>query len=311
MPAMTRRRFLETVGAGAALTAVSPPRPAAAAEARFPGTLCFFSKHLPKMDGQRLGKTMKALGFDGVDLTVRPNGHIDPKRVAEDLPAFVAAVRNEGILLPMITTELLSDADPAARPTFETAAALKIPYLKPGYYRYKFIDSRKELAEAAAQFRTLTSLAARTGVQIGFHNHAGYIGGGVWDILPTIDSLDPAVVGYYFDIRHAVVEGGDGGWRSGFSAVAPRLKMIALKDFYWEKTPAGGWRVKDCPMGEGMVNWKAYFALLAKSGFRGPVSLHLEYDIPGATPKELEANTIAAATKDLAFVKAGLAEAYG
>jgi L-ribulose-5-phosphate 3-epimerase len=309
MQAVTRRRFLETVTAAGALAATAPGALVSAAEPGFRGTLCFFSKHLPKMDGARLARTMKALGFGGVDLTVRPGGHIDPARVARDLPPFVDAVRKEGIALPMITTELLSDADPAARPTFDTAAALRIPYLKPGYYRYKFVDARKELAEAGAQFRTLAALASPSGVQLGFHNHAAYIGGGVWDIVPLIDSLDPAVVGYYFDVRHAVAEGGDGGWRSGFSVAAPRIKMIALKDFYWEKT-ASGWRIKDCPLGDGMVKWQPYFKMLAQAGFHGPVSLHLEYEIPGATPEALEANTIAAAAKDLAFVKAGLAEAY-
>ena len=63
-------------------------------------------------------------------------------------------------------------------------------------------------------------------------------------------------------------------------------------------------------MGEGMINWKAYFALLAKASFHGPVSLHLEYEIPGDTPEAVETNTIAAAAKDLAFIKARLAEAY-
>ena len=43
------------------------------------------------MNGRELGRTLKALGFDGVDLTVRPGGHVDPKRVAIDLPAFVDA----------------------------------------------------------------------------------------------------------------------------------------------------------------------------------------------------------------------------
>jgi sugar phosphate isomerase/epimerase len=310
MGGVTRRGFNQPGRAAATAPPNAPPaRPAAAAAPGFRGTLCFFSKHLPGMDAQRLGRTVKALGFGGVDLTVRPGGHIDPKRVAQDLPPFFDALRREGIALPMITTELLSDADPAARPTFATAAALRIPYLKPGYYRYKFADARKELADAGAQFRTLVALASQSGVQLGFHNHAAYIGGGVWDIVPLIDSLDPAVAGYYFDVRHAVAEGGDGGWRSAFSVAAPRIKMIALKDFYWEKA-AGVWRIKDCPLGEGMVKWKPYFAMLAQAGFHGPVSLHLEYEIPGATLDVIEANTIAAATKDLAFVKAGLAEAY-
>ena len=68
------------------------------------------------MNGRELGRALKALGFDGVDLTVRPGGHVDPKRVTNDLPLFVDAIRHEGLTVPMITTELLSDADPVARP---------------------------------------------------------------------------------------------------------------------------------------------------------------------------------------------------
>jgi sugar phosphate isomerase/epimerase len=307
----TRRQFVQVTAAAAAGTfaGVSPGVFVKAAEPGFRGTLCFFSKHLPRLDGRGLGRALKPLGFGGVDLTVRPGGHIDPKRVAQDLPPFVAGIRQEGLAVPMITTELLSDADPAARPTLETAAALKIPFFKSGYYRYAFVDVRKELDAAGRQLRSLAALSARSGVHLGFHNHAGYIGGGLWDIAPTMDTLDPKSAGYYFDVRHAVVEGGDGGWRSAFNLAAPRMPMIALKDFFWEKT-AAGWRVQNCPMGEGMVNWKAFFGLLAKAGFHGPASLHLEYQVPGTTPEALEQNTLAAAARDIAFVKARLAEAY-
>ncbi len=305
----TRRQFVQMTAAAAGTLAVSPRLAAFGKEPGFRGTLCFFSKHLPDMDARRLGRALKTLGFGGVDLTVRPGGHIDPKRVAQDLPPLVAAIRQEGLTVPMITTEILSDADPVARPTLETAASLGIPFFKPGYYRYAFADVRKERDAAAAQLRTVAALSAKTGVHMGFHNHSGYIGGNVWDIVPVMDTLDPKWAGYYFDIRHAVVEGGDGGWKTAFNLAAPRLPMIALKDFYWEKA-ATGWRIKNCPMGEGMVNWKAYFALLAKAGFHGPVSLHLEYEMPGATPAAREVSTIAATAKDLAFIKARVAEAY-
>jgi hypothetical protein len=40
------------------------------------------------------------------------------------------------------------------------------------------------------------------------------------------------------------------------------------------------------------------------------VSLHIEYAIPGATAAAVQDNTLAAAARDLAFVQAGLAEAY-
>jgi sugar phosphate isomerase/epimerase len=310
MDAVTRRRFIETVAAAGALAAVRRPLVAADAAPGFRGTLCFFSKHLPRLDARGLARALKPLGFGGVDLTVRPGGHIEPARVATDLPPFVTSIRDAGLTVPMITTALTTAADPAAAPTLKTAAALGVPYLKPGYYLYKFADARRERDAAGDQFRGLARLAAGSGVRLGFHNHAGYIGGNVWDVAGIIDGLDANTVGYYFDVRHAVVEGGDGGWRTAFNIAASRLFMIALKDFYWEKT-ASGWRQQNCPMGAGMVNWKAYFALLAKADFHGPVSLHQEYDVPGATDAEREANTLTAAAQDLAFVNKQLADAYG
>lgn len=305
----TRREFVRTAAAAGACAAVS--RTFALAKAEFGGTICFFSKHLPDLDGRGLARALKPLGFGGVDLTVRPKGHVEPARVRELLPVFVNGIREGGLQVPMITTDLHAGDEPAAAATLETAAALRIPFFKPGYYYYAFADVRKELAGASAKLRSLAALGAKHRVRLGFHNHAGYIGGGVWDIAPTIDALDREWAGYYFDIRHAVVEGGDGGWRSAFNLAAPRLQMIALKDFYWQKTAAGTWRQQNCPMGEGMVPWKPFFAALAKSGFNGPVSLHLEYEIPGATAAAVQENTLAAAARDLAFVEKGLADAYG
>lgn len=308
MDAVSRRRFIRTATAAGTLAAASP-RSVFAQQPRTAPPLCFFSKPLPQMDAGRLGRALKSLGFGGVDLTVRPGGHVDPARVAADLPPFVARLRQEGIDVPMITTGLIADSDPAARPTLETAARLNIRYYKPGYYRYQFVDLRKELDEAGRQLRGLAALSAQIGIQLGYHNHAGYIGGSIWDIAATIDSLDASWAGYYFDARHAVVEGGDGGWRTAFLRAAPRLKMIALKDFFWEKS-ASGWRQRNCPMGEGMVDWKTFFAMLAKSGFRGPASLHIEYEIPGATAAAREERTLEAAARDFAFVNARMAEAY-
>jgi len=311
---VTRRHFIESAAATGAALASAFRRTAEAAQgngtaAGFRGTLCFFSKHLPRLDGRGLGRALKPLGFGGVDLTARPGGHVDPKRVAQDLPIFVNAIRDEGLLVPMITTDLTSIEDPAARPTLDAAAALEIPFFKPGYYHYTFQDVRGEIAAAGRKLRALAELSARTGVYLGYHNHAGYIGGNIWDIAPIVDALPVKSAGYYFDVRHAVVEGGDAGWRTAFNLAAPRVAMIAVKDFYWEKI-AAGWRIRNCPMGEGMVNWKAYFSMLAKAGFHGPVSLHLEYEVAGATPEAQEQSTLAAAARDIAFVKARLADAY-
>lgn len=275
----------------------------------FNGALCFFSKHLPSTNWQRLGQTVKKIGFNGVDLTVRPGGHVLPERAAEDLPKALAAIQTEGLSVPMITTGLTSANDPTAKPILYTAGKLGIPFYKPGYYKYEFKDVRRELEKFSYEFTALIELGKQTGVQCGFHNHESYLGAPLWDVATIIDRLDPKWAGYYFDVRHAVVEGGGAGWKIALNLIATRLKMIAVKDFYWEKS-AKGWRVVNCPLGEGMVDWKQYFKLLRQANFHGPVSLHLEYEIPGTTASSKEDNTIVAAQRDLDFLKLQLSEAY-
>jgi sugar phosphate isomerase/epimerase len=298
---LTRREFLAASAAA--------PLAAAAPAGGFAGKLCLFSKHLPDMEPGRVAQSARALGFEGIDLTVRPKGHVLPERAADDLPKAVEAIRAEGLEVPMITTGLLSAAEPEARPILKTAGRLGIRYFKPGYYRYAFADVRRELEKAGADFRGLAELGRECGIEVGYHNHAGYLGAPVWDMARIIDPLDPKWAGYYFDVCHATTEGGEAGWKIAANLIAPRIKMIAVKDLFWEKG-ARGWHPRICPLGQGMVDWKGYFAILARAGFAGPVSLHLEYEIPG-TGAALETATLEAARRDLAFLKARIAEAYG
>jgi sugar phosphate isomerase/epimerase len=297
-----RRNFIKSASAVAAASML--PKMAG-----FSGAICLFSKHLPTMDWARMAQAVKKLGFGGIDLTVRPGGHVLPERASEDLPKAVAAIRAEGLSAPMITTALTSAHDPNAIPILSTAGKLSIPFFKPGYYKYSFADVRGDLQKAMNDFRSLTEVSKRSGVQCGFHNHEGYVGAQLWDVAQTIDQLDPKWVGYYFDIRHAVAEGGVAGWKIALNLAAPRIKMIAVKDSYWEKS-GKGWRQVNCPLGQGMVDWKAYFKALREANFQGPISLHLEYEIPGATTTAQEENTLAAAQRDFEFLKGQLQEAY-
>jgi len=317
---LSRRTFLQVSSAATwAATRVLSARSSALPNVPGPfrGTLCLFSKPVPKLTWPELAASAKRAGFGGIDLTVRSGGHVMPERAAEDLPKAVAAIRAEGLEVPMLTTELVRGDDPTAAPILSTAAKLSIPFIKPGYYHYKFVDVRKELAEAGNQFRGLVKVAEKYGVQVGFHNHAGYIGGQTWDIAPVIDTLDPKWAGYYYDLENAAEEGGAQGWRIAANLVMPRMKMMAVKDFYWKKTETEGWRETTCPLGEGMCKYKDFLRMAAVGGFHGPISLHIEYQIPGvsddqgiALSRENDDAVMAAARRDLATLKPLLHEAY-
>jgi L-ribulose-5-phosphate 3-epimerase len=250
-----------------------------------------------------LGKNAKETGFDAVDLTVRSQGHVLPARAAEDLPRANDAIRSHGLSIAMVTTNILNAAEPDARPILSTAAKLKVPFWKLGYHRYDVKNVEGSVTRVGEATAGLTALSKEYGITAGFHNHSGdYVGSTIWDIRTIIQDLDPKWIGYYFDPAHATIEGGLAGWRISQNLVTPRLKMVALKDFYWAKNKEGKWRLTWCPMGEGMVDWDRVFASFAAAGFNGPISLHVEYE-----PKD----EMAAIAKDLAFIKKKIAAAYG
>jgi sugar phosphate isomerase/epimerase len=239
-----------------------------------------------------LAKWLQDAGFDGADLTVRKGGHVLPERATEDLPRAVEAIRSRGLDVPMITTELTSASDPTARPILSTAARLKIPCFKLGYWRYG-TDPLADVRSAASDARGLVELAGQYGITAGFHNHPRNVGLAGWDGRQVVDGLDPKWIGYYYDSNNATEEGAVMGWEVTLRLALPRLKMAAFKDFYWAKIN-GKWISVACPLGEGMVNWSKLFPLIASSGFSGPVSIHQEYK---------PSDRITAARADLEFVR--------
>src|SRR4051812_4438291 len=63
-----------------------------------------FSKHLQFLDGEGLARAAAEMGFDGIDLTVRAGGHVEPARVAQDLPPLVSLIRKHNLDVPMVTS---------------------------------------------------------------------------------------------------------------------------------------------------------------------------------------------------------------
>ena len=312
--AITRRQFTGTfLAAGMAPLVRTGAQGGNRIAVDGPGSpIVMFSKHLAELSWGDLGKAVKSAGFDGVDLTVRPGGHVLPARVTDDLPRAVAAIRDAGSLVAMLTTGLTKPDDPAAAATFAAARAVDVPRLKAGYYRYAFADARRELAEATTSFHMLVAMAKRAGVVFAYHNHSGdYVGAPVWDALQMIEGQPADATGLYFDVRHATVEGGLGGWRAALQMAAPHLRMLAIKDFYWEKGANGRWRVVDCPVGDGMVDWKAFGTELRKASFSGPMSLHIEYDPGGGTAVEKTERMLEAAVRDRTRLVSLLGEETG
>jgi len=222
-------------------------------------------------------------GFDGADLTVRPKGQVLPENVERDLPKVLKALQKAGIGTNMITTGISNADDPFARPTLKTMAELGIQYYRMGYIKY---DNNKSvlanLDDYKLTFEKLEKMNREFGVTGNYQNHSGAdIGATVWDLHHLLKDRDPAYIGVQYDIRHATAEGGF-SWPLGLKLLGPWIRTTDIKDFIWYENEKSEWKIKNVPLGEGMVDFKKYFELYKKLDIAAPVSIHYEYDLGGA-----------------------------
>jgi sugar phosphate isomerase/epimerase len=173
--------------------------------------VCVFTKPLQWLSYEQLADQVAAFGFDGIEGTVRPKGHVLPARVQQDLPRLVQALQARDLEFTIMTTAVNSIRDPLSRTVLKTAADLGIRRYRMGYYRYDktrpIIDQLHAFRE---QCRELADFNREHGLSAIYQNHSGdrYVGAPIWDLHWLLDGIDAQQVGVAFDIRHATVEGG-------------------------------------------------------------------------------------------------------
>jgi L-ribulose-5-phosphate 3-epimerase len=280
-----RRQFMKELSLSAAgilamnnLSAFAPSAEVGA----FVNKVSVFSKNLQWLDYDGMAATAKEIGFNGIDLTVRPNGHVAPERVAMDLPKAVGAIRKRGIDVISVTTAISDVADPFAVETISLLRDLGIHYYRLNWFPYDQIASMDEnLLRMKTRMEKLAKLNETYGVHGAYQNHSGEsFGASVWDLAQVLKDLDPQYIGCQFDVRHAVVEGAH-SWVNDFKIIQPWIKTVNVKDFVWSKR-GDKWEDESVPLGEGMVDFKKYFELLRLYDIKAPICIHYEYPLGGA-----------------------------
>ncbi|MDJ1504133.1 sugar phosphate isomerase/epimerase family protein [Xanthocytophaga agilis] len=310
---MNRRHFLQaTLATSTLLTTTS-----VWAKPKSKMQICVFSKQLQWADSyQHMAEIAAEIGFDGIDLTVRPGGHVLPERVTDDLPKAHEAIRKAGLALPMIVTHL-TKADSEAENILKTAASLGVRYYRTGNYYYKpQTDILSQLRQFNVSLKELSLLSQKYKIAGCYQNHASipptfYVGAAIWDLKELLTGINPDWMGVQYDINHATAEGGD-NWPINLQLIAPYVRTFDIKDFYWDRKE--GKRFKHhCALGEGTVDFKTYLPLAKKYQFTGPVSMHFEQSLGGAengnrTLTIDKKEVIAAMKKDLHTLRTWLAE---
>jgi sugar phosphate isomerase/epimerase len=217
----------------------------------------------------------------------------------------------------MITTDVIDAGTPYTEDVLKAASELGVQRYRFGGFKWapdQPLDAQIEGFKP--RLEKLAALNRRYGMCSMYHTHSGVglVGASIWDLRIIMHGMDPKYMGVNYDIGHATIEGGAGGWIASFRVLGNLVRGIAVKDFIWAKDSKGEWKSEWTPIGEGMVKLDQFFKMVAASDFDGPLQVHYEYPIGGANngsrkitmPRE---EVLAMMKKDLIRVRTQMASA--
>jgi hypothetical protein len=249
---MHRRQFLQS-SVGAALlgplladrvatqgqpAAAAPPKPAATAAAPRKLVLDVYSRSLHWIrSADDVAEAAIELVVGGVCPTVQAYpGHIDPAKVAQELPAFVKRVRGHGLRVTQIKGPAIRDvAEPHAEAIVATAAQNGITHYSLGGYTYDFTKPLQPQLDAV-KFRVdkFVRLNQKHKITLVFDTTPGgdAVGGAVLDLLSVLKPFDPKYVGLHWDTGHMAMHG-DGMWETLLRLAGPYVATVGWRDRGW------------------------------------------------------------------------------
>ena len=311
---ISRRRAIASIGGALAATPLYGQKKAAGPRPRATPALCLFSDVL-KIDYNDLGGFLQMMGFDGVELTVQPGGHIPLEGDIDlHLERAVEAMTGSGLDVPVLSTSITSAQSKELRTIMGWGSEMGIPIFSPGQWPNNG-DGMASVVMAQREISMLSQIGNAAKMQIALHNATpNFVGSSVVELNAAIRPFD-SIVGFNFDIGYAAAYSGpspESGPRdtaasnaaclSALRLALPRLKMATARDCAWTKGADGGFTLTQCALGEGIVDWPQFFGALSQANFTGPITLQVDY-----APRD----ALAAVRKDLAFLKKQRAAAYG
>ena len=251
MAAFDRREFLQLSAAAIAAGAFAKSSFAQAAPLMPPVKklkVDCYSRHLQWLrSADEVAEAALEMGFDGVDITVRPYpGHVDPEKVATDLPPFVETIRKHGLQVVTMTCPITDADSPNAEKMLQTASSLGLTHYWWGTFRYDQTKPVMEQLDALKpRVEKLAALNAKYKMKAMYHTYsgAGTVGAAIWDFLYVLKSFDPAHVGFHYDVGHMTNAGGNGTWELNLRAAGPYIAGVSAKDSIYEiniPTEGGG-----------------------------------------------------------------------
>lgn len=242
-------------------------------EGKLANRVTVFTKPWPEMSLRELGRFVKKLGFDGVELPVRPGYQVTPEGVAKGLPEAAKVLRDEGVTIGSVagsTDERTIEA--CARAGCSIIRVCVGIDMKKGY-----VASEKQVRK---DYDALVPALRRHGVSIGVQNHCDFCVGSAIGIMHLIEGYESSVVSAVLDPAHCAVDGEPP--EMAIDIVWSHLSLVNLKSgSHLRKTgpnrAEAAWEIYWSTAQHSGYSWKATVGELKKRGYARDICLPAEY----------------------------------
>jgi len=243
-----------------------------------------FTDNLADLSLEQACDAARGAGFDGLDLTLRPGGHVLPAQAEMGLTRASEAAGARGLTIAMVSTAITDNDSPHAEDIFAAAAHYDIRRLKLGYWDYQpFGTLRAQIDVARRRLERIIALGRKYDVLPCVHCHSGrFVASGGPLLYLVLRDFAPQHVGAYVDPMHMTIEGGRNVWELGLDLLAPWVALVGVKNFRFvadrrDRFGQQRYRWQYVPLADGQAELPEFFGYLSQLKYDGIVSLHSEY----------------------------------
>jgi sugar phosphate isomerase/epimerase len=253
-----------------------------------------FVKPWKRLSIVEMGQHVRKLGFQWIELPVRPGFACTPENIERDLPETVKTLADLGVHVLNVTVSLPLDDE---RLYAACAAA--------GIQMNRVIFGRDQLgyweaeAKARRQLDAALPFCEKYNVQIGVQNHyGGSVPINSMGLYNLLKDYDPKYVGAIWDPAHNGLQGEEP--EVGLEIVQSHLCVVNLKNAYWRRisgpeAEVAQWEVYWTAGRQGRASWSRVAAKIKEMNYTGAVCFSAEYSAEHEVDRLI--------VEDLAFAK--------
>jgi len=238
--------------------------------------LALFTKPWKSLSLPELAQHIKSLGFDLIELPVRPGFQVKPANIERALPTAVKQLGEQGVRVLNVTADMPLDDERL----YSACAAAGIGMNRVMFWQ-RDLDYWSAEAEARERLDAALPFCEQYNFQIGIQNHSGrFVPVNEMGMVNLVKDYNPRHVAAVWDPAHNALEGMNSD--SALDVLAPHLCVVNLKNAYWRRVSGpeaevAEWKIYWTSGAQGRASWAQVIAKLKAIEYQGPICFSAEY----------------------------------